>query len=138
MTKYSDPNYDPGFLNSPGKGQSVGNPLAPSYIRTLGIAEDLSVYGDIFANGPINSNTGFTLGYNNYFSYDGFRWSSSGRFTSNITFESECYFDNQVFFDNDIYVGDFTNTRKLRVNGREYRATRIKCDNGTFTVLATF
>jgi hypothetical protein len=132
MTQYSDSNYDPGFLNCAGRGQTVDNALASSYFYSLGVTTDLVVYNNIYCTGTINSFSGFTLGYENYFSRDLFRWGSKGIFDNNVEFKDD------VNFDKSITIEGLTSTSRLVVNGREYRATRVVAKNGTFTCLATF
>jgi hypothetical protein len=83
----SNPNYDPGFLNSPGKGQNAGNPLAPVYIESLGVVSDLSVYQNIYGR-TMNADVGFTLGMSGAFTKGGFFVQPPGVFESDVSFAS--------------------------------------------------
>lgn len=115
--------YDPGFLNVPGFGQSAANPLSPIYVQSLGVVENLSVYDSVYCSGTVSANLGMVVG-DSILTPEVF---NVGVLTM---------FDDQVFFNKDINIAGTTNTGKLRVNGAEYRERVIKCDNGTFTVLA--
>ncbi len=115
--------YDPGFPNIPGFGQSVTNPLAPVYYEALGIVKDLSVYDSIYATRSINAGRSFNVG-DTTIDLDRAKISVPTTFLENVEIEK------------DLKVLDITYTRRLFVNGREYRPTRIVADNGTFTVLA--
>jgi hypothetical protein len=109
--------YDPGFLNVPGFGQSATNPLAPVFYESLGIVSDLSVYNSIYAANTINANVAFVIG--------GTRLSQVGFGVSVPT-----------NFQKDVNIKTSLDTKRLLVGGVEYKATRVKADNGTFTVLA--
>jgi hypothetical protein len=87
MAVDSNPNYDPGFLNSPGKGQSAANPLAPTVVESMAVVKDFSVYQNIYGN-TINAQTGFTIGSNGAFTGSGFFAQPPGVFESDISFES--------------------------------------------------
>lgn len=109
--------YDPGFLNVPGFGQSATNPLSPVFYKSLGIVEDLSVYNSIYAANTVNANVAFAIG-DSILSRQGF----------NISVPST--------FEKPVEINNVTSTDRLVVNGVEYKSTRIKTDSGTFTVLA--
>jgi hypothetical protein len=126
--------YDPGFLNVPGFGQSATNPLAPVFYRSLGIVENLSVYDSIYAANSIKANVSFEIG-ESVMSRKKFTINPITEFRNNVVCDDnlrvhESVRAGRVSVDND------TRTRRLFVNGREYRPTRIKADNGTFIVLA--
>jgi hypothetical protein len=127
MAELSNPNYDPGFLNSPGKGQSPSNPLAPIYIQSLGVVSDLSVYQNIFSAGSVNSDVGFTLGLDNFFSKVGFQVSPPGMFQSPIMFEQNVTFSQNVLIGGVIIMG-----------GQAFKPTTIQADSGTHLVLAAY
>lgn len=116
--------YDPGFLNVPGFGQSVTNPLAPVYYESLGIVKDLSVYNSIYGAKSINAGVSFNVGGTSI-NLDQAKISVPTTFLKNVD------------MDKNLDVANITSTKRLVVNGREYRATRIVAENGTFTVLAT-
>lgn len=63
MTLYSDANYDPGFLNTPGKGQSMVNPLAPCFYYTLGVTTDVTIQENLYVGLTINVGIGLTWNY---------------------------------------------------------------------------
>ena len=109
--------YDPGFLNVPGFGQSATNPLAPVFYQSLGIVSDLSVYNSIYAANTINANVAFIIG--------GTKLSQVGFGVSVPT-----------NFQKDVNVETSLDTKRLLVGGKEYAPTRIVARNGTFTVLA--
>ncbi len=109
--------YDPGFLNVPGFGQSATNPLAPVFYESLGIVSDLSVYNSIYAANTINANVAFSIG--------GTKLSQTGFSVSVPT-----------NFSKVVDIASTLSTKSLVVAGKTFKPTRIKADNGTFTVLA--
>jgi hypothetical protein len=112
-----DNDYDAGFLNVPGYGQSVTNPLSPVFYDSLGVVNDLSVYQSMYAAKTINAGVSFIVGKSSL-SVEGM----------NIGVPSS--------FQKDVRVKGVTSTEKLVVNGKEYVERTIKADNGTFRVLA--
>jgi hypothetical protein len=118
---YSDKNYDPGGLNNPGKGQSPANPLAPVFMKSLGIVDDLSVYSNVFAGGTINSDVGFTLGLDNFFGGEGFQVGVPGVFKEDVVIEK------------DLYVG-----HAIIMKGLAFKPKRIKTISGVHLVLAAY
>lgn len=116
----SNPNYDPGFLNSPGKGQSAANPLAPVYIESLGVVSDLSVYQNVYGR-TLNADVGFTLGLNSAFTNDGFFVDPPGEFKSNVSFAK------------NIAVG-----RCIIMDDLCFKPKIIRADSGTHLVLAAY
>ena len=109
MTVDSNPNYDPGFLNSPGKGQSAGNPLAPVYIESLGIVKDLSVYQNIYGR-VINSEIGYTLGSSGAFTNDGFFVQPPGAFQQDVSFASTIAVAQCIIMDGQCFKPTVINT----------------------------
>lgn len=116
--------YDPGFLNVPGFGQSVTNPLSPVFYDSLGIVNDLSVYQSVYVTKSVNAGLSFNVGASSL-SLSGFKVAVPTIFSKDVKLEK------------NIMVTGVTTTGKLVVAGKEYKPTRIKTDNGTFTVLAT-
>lgn len=127
MTTYSDENYDPGFLNSPGKGQSVTNPLAPAFFQSLGVVSDVSVYGSIFAGQTVNSEVGYTLGTDNFFGKDGFSVSAPG------VFRKDCSFQEDVNISMNLTVGGV-----IIMGGQRFKPTVINTISGPHLVLAAY
>jgi hypothetical protein len=117
-------NYDPGFLNVQGFGQSATNPLRPVYYEALGIVKDLSVYNSIYAAKTINAGLSFKVGGTSV-NLDGATIAVPTTFLRDVTIE------------NNLTVMSITSTKRLIVNGREYVPTTIVGRNGTFTVLAS-
>lgn len=117
--------YDPGFLNVPGFGQSATNPLAPVYYDSLGVVKDLSVYGSFYGAKSINAQKSFNIG-DSYVTTEGAYVTVPTTFTENVTLQK------------DLTVQNLTTTKRLIVNGLEYRETIIVTHNGTFRVLASF
>lgn len=115
--------YDPGFLNVPGFGQSAANPLSPVFIQSLGVVENLSVYDSVYCSGTVSANLGMVVG-DSLLTPEVF---NVGVLT---------LFEEDAFVNKSMNVADVTNTGRLKVKGVEYREQVIKCDNGTFTVLA--
>jgi len=114
--------YDPGFINSPGFGQSATNPLAPVFYQSLGVVESLSVYDSIYAANSIKANVSFSIG-NSLLSQKGFTVAVPTTFLETVT----C--------DKDVRVNAITNTDRLIVDGKEYREGVIVGRNETFRVL---
>jgi hypothetical protein len=122
MTTFTE-DYDPGFLNVPGFGQSATNPLSPVFFESLGIVNSLSVYDSIYCANRILANVSFSIGDSEL---------SQVRFTVGVPTE----FKKEVQCDTNLNVDKVTSTERLVVNGKEYVDTFIDCDNGTFRVLA--
>lgn len=78
--------YDPGFLNVPGFGQSATNPLAPVFYRSLGVVENLSVYQSIYGTKEIVAGEAFVLGQSR-FAGSGFDVKPPGTFEDTVTFQ---------------------------------------------------
>lgn len=116
----SNPNYDPGFLNSPGKGQSAANPLAPVYVESLGVVSDLSVYQNVYGR-TINADVGFTLGLDGAFSASGFFVKPPGVFESDVSFAA------------NITVGQC-----IIMGGQCFKPTVINTISGSHLVLAAY
>ena len=114
--------YDPGFINSPGFGQSATNPLAPVFYRSLGVVESLSVYDSIYAANCIKANVSFSIGESSL-TRRGFVVAVPTTFLRSVT----C--------DENIRVKAITNTDRLMVDGKEYKEGTIVGRNGTFRVL---
>lgn len=112
-----DNDYDAGFLNVPGYGQSVTNPLSPVFYDSLGVVNDLSVYHSMYAAKTINAGVSFIVGKSSL-SVDGM----------NIGVPSK--------FQEDIKIDGITSTNKLVVKGKEYVERTVVGRNGTFRVLA--
>lgn len=115
--------YDAGFLNVPGFGQSATNPLAPVFYESLGIVKDLSVYQSVYATKDINAGVSFNVG-DSSLSTSGFQAAVPATFLKNVDLQK------------DLKVANLTTTKRLIVNGREYKPTSVKANNGTFVVLA--
>lgn len=115
--------YDPGFLNVPGFGQSVTNPLSPVFYESLGVVKDLAIYGSSSVTRDLIVGLSATVG-ESYIDLDG------ARIKVPVTFERD------VTFERNITVAHLTTTGRLIVAGKEYKATTIVAHNGTFTVLA--
>lgn len=133
MTVYSNENYDPGFLNSPGKGQSSTNPLAPVYMESLGVVKDLSAYGNMFAGGTINADVGFTLGLENFLSKDGFKVSTPGMFGSNVDFQENVTINMNADVGGNLGVGG-----SIIMRGARFRPKIIRTISGPHLVLAAY
>lgn len=116
-------NYDPGFLNMPGFGQSATNPLLPVYYDSLGVVKDISVYRDSYVGRTAYAGTSFAVG-DSFFSVEGANLSVPTNFMEDVTLEK------------NLFVAGVTDTDRLKVNGREYRETTVVGKNGTFRVLA--
>lgn len=116
--------YDPGLLNVPGFGQSATNPLPPVYYDSLGIVKDLSVFGSLYGANSINAKESFNIG-NSYVTTKGANVTVPATFTENVTLQR------------DLTVRNLTTTKRLVVNGLEYKETVIVGRNGTFRVLAS-
>jgi len=120
--------YDPGFVNAPGFGQSATNPLAPVFYTSLGVVEDVSVYGSIYSANNIQANLSFTIG-----------GSSLTQELLNVAvpslFREPIQSEETVTCQKDIKVLDVTDTNRLIVNGVEYREGVIAGKNGSFRVL---
>lgn len=110
MTALSDENYYPGFLNNPGKGQSPANPLAPVFMQSLGIVDDLSVYGNVFSGGTINSDVGFTIGLENFFGKDGFQAGQPGLFKEDIYLEKDIIIAGSIIMGGQRFTPKVINT----------------------------
>jgi hypothetical protein len=116
----SNPNYDPGFLNSPGKGQSAANPLAPVYVESLGVVSDLSVYQNVYGR-TINAETGFTLGLDGAFTGSGFFAKPPGVFESDVSF-----------------LSSITVEKCIIMGGQCFKPTIINTSSGSHLVLAAY
>lgn len=114
--------YDPGFVNTPGFGQSATNPLSPVFYKSLGIVEDLSVYGSIFSSNSISAYNSFVIG-DSRFTKKEFEVAVPTTFLKPTTMEEE------------LNVNSITSTDRLIVNGKEYKEGIITARNGTFKVL---
>lgn len=114
--------YDPGFINSPGFGQSATNPLAPVFYQSLGVVESLSVYGSIYSANSIAANVSFSVG-ESYLSRKVFNIGVPTTFLKPVT------------SNENVRVKAITNTDRLIVNGKEYKEGIIVCQSGTFRVL---
>lgn len=115
--------YDPGFLNVPGFGQNVTNPLAPVYYESLGVVKDLSVYQSMYAAQTVNAGLAVNVGKSSL-STSGFLASVPAQFAQNVEIQRE------------LRVSVLTDTKRLFVRGREYIPQKIVAENGTFIVLA--
>jgi hypothetical protein len=115
--------YDPGFPNIPGFGQSVTNPLAPVYYEALGIVKDLSVYDSIYATRSINAGISFNIG-------------DTSIDLDRAIISVPTTFLRDVEIKSDLTISGITITNRLIVDGIEYKERRIVGRNGTFTVLA--
>jgi hypothetical protein len=109
--------YDPGFLNVPGFGQSVDNPLKPGFYESMGIVKDLSVYGSTFVSQSINAGLSVIVG-SSKLSLDGL----------GINVPS--------LFQREVTINNLLSTDRLVVNGVSYVQQTIVGKNGTFRVLA--
>lgn len=123
MTTLTNNNYDAGFLNVPGFGQSVTNPLSAVFYDSLGVVNDLSVYNSLYTTRKIHAGESFVVGS-----------SEVSQEFANIGVPTN--FQQDVTLEKDITVANLMTVGKLVVSGREYQATRIRAENGTFTVLA--
>jgi len=108
--------YNPGFLNAPGFGQSVTNPLAPVFYDSLGVVKDLSVYQSLYAKN-INAQVSIRVG-KSLFTPEGLS------------------IDVPVTCKNDVSVEGVLGTKRVEVDGREYIPTWISTQSGSFLVLA--
>lgn len=116
--------YDPGFLNVPGFGQSATNPLSPVFYDSLGVVKDLSVYRSIYAARSVNAGESFNVG-ESYLSTIGFNLRVPATFHENVSALK------------NVSVEAITDTRRLIVNGKEFVPTTISAWNGNFLVLAS-
>jgi hypothetical protein len=114
--------YDPGFVNSPGFGQSATNPLAPVFYKSLGVVENLCVYDSIYAANSVNAHVSFSIG-KSFLSQKRFFVAVPTTFLEPVTCER------------DLRVEAITNTDRLIVDGKEYRDRVIVGRNGTFHAL---
>ena len=114
----SNPSYDPGFLNSPGKGQSAANPLAPTYVESLGVVSDLSVYQNVYGR-TLNASVGFTLGLSGAFTASGFFVQPPGVFEKDVSFQSD------AVFQTDISVGRYVFVQGIRFVPTFVRGTLV-------------
>lgn len=105
-----DVDYDPGFPNYPGKGQSPTNPLAPMFIDSLGVVKDLSVYKNIFSGGTINADVGFTLGLDNFFGKSGFQAGQPGLFKEDIYLEKDIIIAGSIIMGGQRFTPKVINT----------------------------
>lgn len=121
MTQFTD-DYDPGFLNVQGFGQSVLNPLYPVYYQSLGIVKDLSVYGSSYVTNSLHAGVSVDVG-------------KSRLSTSALQVGVPSNFDSSVDLKGPVKVKTLTDTKRLLVNGVEYKRQKIKCENGTFMAL---
>lgn len=121
-------NYDPGFLNVQGFGQSATNPLAPVYYQAMGIVKDLSVYQSAYVTDTVNAGVSVVVGGSSL-SQTGFEVSVPSNFQQSVNF------DQTVSCQQPVFVESFTDTKRLLVNGIEYKRQLIKCDNGSFYAL---
>lgn len=115
-------NYDAGFLNVPGFGQSADNPLSSVFYNSLGVVHDLSVYQSIYATKTINAGKSFNVG-------------TSSLTDSSLGVGVPSTFKESVHLDKDIMVLGITSTKRLFVNGKEYVEKTISANNGTFRAL---
>lgn len=106
---FSDSGYDPGFLNSPGKGQSASNPLAPVFLESLGIVQDLSVYQNVYAK-TFNADVGYTLGTSAAINPVGFFVGPPGAFESDVVFEKNISVAQCVFVGAQCFKPTVINT----------------------------
>lgn len=135
MTLFNN-DYDAGFLNVPGFGQSVTNPLAPVFYQSLGIVKDLSVYQSIYAAKNINAGASFNVGKSSM-SLTGLNIGVPGIFEENVNFEQNAQFEGNVVIKGNLIVGGTLSAGNLIVGGKRYGNRTIKAENGTFQVLAS-
>lgn len=110
-------NYDAGFLNVPGFGQSVTNPLAPVFYDSLGVVKDLSVFGSAYVTNSINVG-------------------DSSLSNNDLGIGVPANFREDVFLEKNLKISGILYTDDLYVGGKRYVETTIKTDSGTFAVLA--
>lgn len=135
MSNYNK-NYDPGFVVSQGRGQSVTNPMPAVFFDSMGIVKDLSVYGDIYGSRNINAKDS-VIALKSFIVGNSFISTSFATFDTPSTFTKDVSFQSNIQVANTLTVSNLTNTQRLIVNGKEYVETVIVALNGTFKVLAT-
>jgi hypothetical protein len=115
--------YDPGFLVTQGFGQSATNPKPPVFYESLGIVQDLSVYQSLYVTKSVTAGVSVNVG--------------NSRLTStNVLVDVPARITNDVDVEKNLNVGNIAETKRLIVNGVEFRPVEIQARNGTFTVLA--
>lgn len=115
--------YDPGFLNVPGFGQSVTNPLQPVFYDSLGVVKNLTVYQSIYCAKEIRAGLSISVG-------------NSKITGKSAQFSPEVNFLDNVKMDKDLSVGNTVETERVRIKGKDYLPTTIVTQNGSFLVLA--
>lgn len=118
-----DNDYDAGFLNVPGYGQSVTNPLSPVFYDSLGIVNDLSVYQSLYAAKTVNAGVSFNVG-------------ASTLSVEGMEIDVPSSFKENVSLDKNLKVSGISSVQRLVVDGKEYVERTIVARNGTFRVLA--
>ena len=88
--------YDPGFLNVPGFGQSATNPLAPVFYQSMGIVQDLTVYQSIYGTQSIHAGEAFILG-DSQFTGSEFSVATHGKFQDTVTFDKPLIVEGMTF-----------------------------------------
>lgn len=121
--------YDPGFLISAGFGQSATNPLAPVFYKSLGVVNDLSVYGSIYSSRSILSDVSISVG-DSLLSKELFNVNVDTNFAKLVNCEQP------VSCEKMLRVNDITDTDRLFVGGREFKPTSITTQSGSYVVLA--
>jgi hypothetical protein len=119
MTAFTQ-DYDPGFVNVPGFGQSATNPLAPVFYQSLGVVEDLTVYESLYAAQKVSAGEEFNLGPSR-FTRDGFEVHPPGTFLQTVRFAQTATFDQPIV-----------------VQGIRFRPKVIRTISGNHTVLAAY
>jgi hypothetical protein len=88
--------YDPGFVNVPGFGQSATNPMAPVFYQSLGVVQDLTVYQSLYATQKVTAGEEFTLGESR-FTTDGFEMHPPGTFRQTVRFDKPIIVEGIAF-----------------------------------------
>jgi hypothetical protein len=112
--------YDPGFVNAPGFGQSATNPMAPVFYQSLGVVQDLTVYQSLYATQKVSAGEEFTLGESR-FTTDGFEVHPPGVFLQTVRFNQTATFDKPIV-----------------VGGIAFRPKIIRTISGNHLVLAAY
>jgi hypothetical protein len=88
--------YDPGFVNVPGFGQSATNPMAPVFYLSLGVVQDLTVYQSLYATQKVSAGEEFILGESR-FTTDGFEVQPPGTFHQTVRFDKPIVVEGITF-----------------------------------------
>jgi hypothetical protein len=96
MTATFTQDYDPGFLNVPGFGQSAQNPLAPVFYQSMGVVQDLTVYQSIYGTQAIHAGEAFILG-GSKFTASGFNMQPPGTFQDTVSFSKPVIVEGMTF-----------------------------------------